>query len=58
MSDRKEELEEGRMPLLDHFHPPLSEMRKWEGFHSQWTSSLAAQLNAGPLPVPLTAVTP
>jgi len=38
------------MPLLDHFHPPLSETRKWEGFHSQWTSSLAAQLNAGLLP--------
>jgi hypothetical protein len=38
------------MPLLDHFHPPLSAMRKWEGFHSQWTGSLAAQLNAGLLP--------
>ncbi len=38
------------MPLLDHFHPPLSETRKWEGFHSQWASSLAAQLNAGLLP--------
>jgi hypothetical protein len=22
------------MPLLDHFHPPLSEERSWEGFHS------------------------
>src|SRR5437870_4502381 len=38
------------MPLLDYFHPPLSETRKWEGFHSQWASSLAAQLNAGLLP--------
>ncbi len=38
------------MPLLDHFHPPLSVTRKWEGFHSHWTSSLAAQLNAGLLP--------
>src|SRR5215813_163593 len=38
------------MPLLDHFHPPLSVTRKWEGFHSQWASSLAAQLNAGLLP--------
>src|SRR5436190_18437861 len=38
------------MPLLDHFHPPLSETRKWEGFHSHWTSSLAAQLNSGLLP--------
>jgi hypothetical protein len=38
------------MPLLDHFRPPLSVTRKWEGFHSQWASSLAAQLNAGLLP--------
>src|SRR5438128_4793172 len=38
------------MPLLDHFHSPLSETRKGEGFHSHWTSSLAAQLNAGLLP--------
>lgn len=38
------------MPLLDHFHPPLSETRKWVGLHSHWTSSLAAQLNAGLLP--------
>jgi hypothetical protein len=38
------------MPLLDHFHPPLSHTRTWEGFHSHWTSSLAAQLNAGLLP--------
>src|SRR6202790_4031655 len=38
------------MPLLDHFHPPLSETRKGEGFHSQWPSSLAAHLNAGLLP--------
>src|SRR5262249_486903 len=32
------------------FHAPLSEMRKWEGFHSHWASSLTAQLNAGLLP--------
>lgn len=38
------------MALLDHFHPPLSETRKWEGFHSQWAGCLAAQLNAGLLP--------
>src|SRR5437660_6469240 len=40
------------MPLLDHLHAPLSETRKWEGLHSHWTSSLAAQLNAGLLPPP------
>ena len=33
------------MPLLDHFHPPLSEQRYWEGFHSTWASSIAHQLN-------------
>lgn len=38
------------MPLLDHFHPPLSERRHWEGFHSRWASALADALNAGELP--------
>src|SRR4051794_31227124 len=37
-------------PLLILSPPPLSETRKWEGFHSHWISSLAAQLNAGLLP--------
>ena len=38
------------MPLLDHFHPPLSEQRHWEGFHSTWASSIAHQLNDQLLP--------
>jgi len=38
------------MPLLDHFHPPLKQIRKWEGFHSLWTGALVGQLNAGLLP--------
>jgi hypothetical protein len=29
------------MPLLDHFHPPLSARRHWESFHATWTVSLA-----------------
>jgi hypothetical protein len=33
------------MPLLDHFHPPLSEERSWEGFHSAWAATLAEDLN-------------
>jgi hypothetical protein len=33
------------MPLLDHFHPPLSEERHWEAFHSAWAGSLADDLN-------------
>src|SRR3954464_10905129 len=38
------------MPLLDHFHPPLSERRPWESFHTTWATSLADLLNRGVLP--------
>src|SRR5947207_15021346 len=38
------------MPLLDHFHPPLSERRHWEAFHGGWANALAHQLNHGLLP--------
>lgn len=38
------------MPLLDHFHPPLSERRSWESFHSRWASAIAAWLEQGRLP--------
>lgn len=33
------------MPLLDHFHPPLSERRQWHAFHSVWASVIAMDLN-------------
>jgi hypothetical protein len=33
------------MPLLDHFHPPLSERRHWHSFHNSWATYLAADLN-------------
>lgn len=33
------------MPLLDHFHPPLSDRRHWEAFHAQWAGSIAHALN-------------
>jgi hypothetical protein len=33
------------MPLLDHFHPPLSLERRWESFHTAWSGSLADALN-------------
>jgi hypothetical protein len=33
------------MPLLDHFHPPLSLRRHWQGFHSAWAGTLARQVN-------------
>ena len=38
------------MPLLDHFHPPLSQHRQWESFHSAWAEALAWRLNRGLLP--------
>jgi hypothetical protein len=34
------------MPLLDHFHPPLFPIRRWESFHSHWAVSISADLNA------------
>ncbi len=33
------------MPLLDHFHPPLSRQRHWENMHSAWANALRDQLN-------------
>jgi uncharacterized protein DUF4058 len=33
------------MPLLDHFHPPLSRERHWESFHAAWLGSIADDLN-------------
>jgi hypothetical protein len=38
------------MPLRDHFHPPLSELRPWESFHTTWAGTLADALNSGVLP--------
>src|SRR5262245_31752325 len=33
------------MPLLDHFHPPVSERRSWEGFHGLWAAAVVEKLN-------------
>ncbi len=38
------------MPLFDRFHPPLSERRPWESFHTTWASTLADALNHDVLP--------
>ena len=38
------------MPLLDHFHPPLHGLRRWEGFHHSWAALIAQQLNLETLP--------
>jgi hypothetical protein len=35
---------------LDHFHPPLSERRPWESFHSTWATAIADVLNRDVLP--------
>ena len=32
------------MPLLDHFRPPLDEIRHWEGFHATWPVMITARL--------------
>ena len=29
------------MPLLDHFHPPLSDTYDWHSFYSNWATRLA-----------------
>jgi hypothetical protein len=38
------------MPLHDHFHPPWSVQRPWEGFHGAWAAAIAFHLNSGVLP--------
>jgi hypothetical protein len=32
------------MPLRDHFRPPLSDQRSWEGFHGGWPMMIVASL--------------
>jgi len=38
------------MPLLDHFHPPLSVERHWESFHASWATKIADALTEQWLP--------
>src|SRR5580698_10798070 len=38
------------MPLLDHFHPPLSAERRGESFHSSWATKLVDSLTEHWLP--------
>jgi len=42
------------MPLRDHFHPPLSDRKSWEGFHGGWPMVLVQQLGKK-LPAPYEA---
>ena len=38
------------MPLLDHFHPPLSRTHPWRAFHGAWAAAIVRLLNGGVLP--------
>jgi Protein of unknown function (DUF4058) len=38
------------MPLLDHFHSPLSDLRHWESFHAAWATEIMRTLNRRVLP--------
>jgi hypothetical protein len=38
------------MPILDHFHPPLSAQRTWSAFHHAWAATMARHLNRHVLP--------
>jgi hypothetical protein len=33
------------MPLLDHFHPPLHPVHRWESLHARWAVAIADALN-------------
>ena len=38
------------MPLRDHFHPPLKDVRHWESFHASWANNIMRVLNRDVLP--------
>ena len=40
------------MPLLDHFHPPVSSRKAWEGFHHTWATMITLRLNGQVLSAP------
>jgi Protein of unknown function (DUF4058) len=40
------------MPLLDHFHPPVSSRKAWEGFQQTWATLIALRLNGQVLAPP------
>src|SRR5437868_15552060 len=51
MTPETSEVSEGTsMPLLDHFHPPLSQLRHWESFHAAWATEIMRTLNRHVLP--------
>jgi hypothetical protein len=34
-----------RMPLRDHFHPPLDKLRSWQAVHAMWPAQIVERLN-------------
>ncbi|HVC98665.1 MAG TPA: DUF4058 family protein [Pirellulales bacterium] len=44
------------MPLLDHFHPPLSHQHPWDGMHAAWANQIAVLLNDELLPADYFAI--
>src|SRR2546422_8639394 len=42
--DRMTEEEKQRMPLRDHFRPPLDDLRHWEGLLAGWPVMIVASL--------------
>lgn len=38
------------MPLRDHFHPPLSDQRRWKSIHAHWIAAIVNRLNDAVLP--------
>jgi hypothetical protein len=40
------------VPLLDHFHPPVSSRKAWEGFHHTWAATITLRLNGQVLAAP------
>ncbi|MCI0458345.1 MAG: DUF4058 family protein [Gemmataceae bacterium] len=38
------------MPLRDHFHPPLADLRHWGSFHAAWATEIMRTLNRRVLP--------
>ncbi|MDX1946835.1 MAG: DUF4058 family protein [Pirellulaceae bacterium] len=38
------------MPLLDHFHRPLSTRHPWQSVHGAWANAIVQQLNQAALP--------
>src|ERR1700729_4328007 len=41
MASKRQRFEDGPMPLLDHFQPPLYPHHHWESFHSNWATRIA-----------------